>query len=87
MKLKKNISLSLLNYEGDALKAYRIKNYFVITDQWGVGVDVLTQEGIENFINGRTAIIDSNGKSWVYTEHHSNAKQKTHILSDFITNN
>lgn len=76
--------LELLNFEGPVLMAHRVKNIFVITDQWKEVVDVLIGNEMEDFINGEFSIVDSRGKSWIYTNEHSSAKPNTEALTDFI---
>lgn len=83
-KARKFKKLELLNYEGPVLVARRVKDIFVITDQWKEVVDVLIGQEMEDFINGEFSIIDSKGKSWMYTNEHSNAKRPTEEVKDFI---
>lgn len=83
-KARKFRKLELLNFEGPVLMAHRVKNTFVITDQWKEVVDVLIGNEMEDFINGEFSIVDSRGKSWLYTNEHSSAKPNAETLADFI---
>ena len=83
-KVKKIRKLELLNFEGPVLMAHRIKNIFVITDQWKEVVDVFIGQEIEDFINGELPIIDSRGKLWIYTNEHSNAKPTKEKIDQFL---
>lgn len=83
-KERKFRKLELLNFEGPVLIAHRVKDIFVITDQWGEIVDVLICNEIKDFINGDFPIVDTKGKSWLYTNEHSSAKPKADVLADFI---
>jgi hypothetical protein len=83
-KARKFRKLELLNFEGPVLMAHRVKNIFVITDQWKEVVDVLIGHEMEDFINGEFSIVDTRGKLWLYTNEHSNAKRPTEEVKDFI---
>jgi hypothetical protein len=83
-KSRKFLKLELLNFEGPVLVAHRAKKVFVITDQWKEVVDILIDQEMEDFINGEFSIIDSKGKSWLYTKEHSNAKRSIDEVSNFI---
>jgi len=83
-KARKFRKLELLNFEGPVLMAHRVKDIFVITDQWKEVVDVLIGQEMKDFINGEFSVVDSKGKSWLYTNEHSNAKRSIGEVSDFI---
>jgi hypothetical protein len=83
-KARKFKTLDLLNFEGPVLKAHRVKNIFVITDQWKAVVDVLIGDEMEDFINGDFSIVDSKGKSWLYTNESADAKSNDTDVSEFI---
>jgi hypothetical protein len=83
-KARKFKTLELLNFEGPVLKAHRVKNIFVITDQWKAVIDVLIGSEMEDFINGDFAIVDSKGKSWLYTNESADAKPNTDEVTEFI---
>jgi len=77
-------TLELLNFEGPVLMAHKAKSIYVITDQWKEIVNVLTQYEMEGFLNGEFSIVDTRGKSWLYTNEHSNAKRPIEEVKDFI---
>jgi hypothetical protein len=85
-KLKKFKKLEILNFEGPVLVGYRYNDTFVIADEWGVLVNILSKNQMSNFIEGKFPIIDSNGKSWLYTNEHSSAKRSNEEVADFIHN-
>lgn len=83
-KARKFKKLELLNFEGPVLSAHRVKNNFVITDEWKEVIDVLIGSEMEDFVNGAFAIVDSKNRSWLYTNESINAKPPTSALADFI---
>lgn len=83
-KARKFKKLVLLNFEGPVLSAHRIKDTFVITDEWKEVIDVLTSVEIVDFINGDFSIVDSKNRSWLYSKEHSSAKPEKGLLNDFI---
>jgi hypothetical protein len=80
-----NKIIGLINYEGDALKLLKINsNEFVIYDQWDSIVEVLTFEELCDWFDGSFPLFDSQGKSWIYTEHSRESKQRTFNLINYI---
>jgi len=83
-KARKFRKLELLNFEGPVLMVHRVKDIFVITDQWKEVVDVLIGHEMEDFIKGEFSVVDSKGKSWLYTNEHTNTKRPLAEVEDFI---
>ena len=80
-----NKTLSLINYEGDALKLLRVNsNEFVIYDQWDSIVEVLTLEELCDWMDGEFPLVDSRCKNWIYPDHSKEAKQRTFKLINYI---
>lgn len=77
-------SIELLNYEGPVLKAYKVGENFVVTDQWNKLCGIFFQAEMIDFINGKDTISDSNGKKWLYTNESEDAKPKVEQLLKFI---
>lgn len=79
--------LDLINYEGGVLVACRIKNIFIILDQWKNIVELLNRKELKAFINGEFGITDSSSKTWMYPEAHQDARPTKEQLQKFIKNN
>lgn len=83
-KARKFRKLELLNFEGPVLFAHRVKDTFVITDEWKEVIDVLIGSEMKDFINGEFSIVDSKNRSWLYTSESNEAKPSALLLADFI---
>lgn len=82
----KHGKLSLINYEGDCLRAEYGKNGKVaVYDQYDYLCE-LFNEGYEllDFIDGKTTIVDSQGKEWSFPEEHRDAKPSSSQIYDFL---
>lgn len=78
-------SIALLNSEGDILVAYKTPGDYMIMDQWGICVDILTQKDFTAFIDGTYDITDSKNKIWNYVKSHKNMKPSAEKLETFLT--
>ena len=79
------ISLGLINYEGDVLQASRMFNgKFRIIDQWHEEVAVLDRIGLIKFITGTIRISDSRGTQYHYPDAHQDSKPSAEKLDKFI---
>ena len=76
--------IGLLNFEGDVLVAYRSVNLYVILDQWKEIVAIMLDTEFDNFLEGKTTITDSHGKTWNYANEHENAKPRPEKLKEFM---
>jgi len=77
--------LSLINYEGDCLKASKVNGKINITDQWNVLVEILDTKTFLNFIDGKMEIKDSRDKSWNFVNESSESKPSLSTIYDFLT--
>jgi len=78
--------LSLINYEGDCLKAIKPSgtNSIHIYDQYGVLLREITEQELFAFIDGLYEIEDSKGKFWNFTKEHKDAKPSMSQVYKFI---
>lgn len=84
-KKTKTSKISLINYEGDCIWAKKSKEGdFLIYDQYGSMIEQVDLLEFQNWIDGTRSFVDSKGKSWFYTDHHSDAKPGSKSLFDFI---
>jgi hypothetical protein len=81
--------LSLLNYEGDVLKVhYNDKfNKFLMIDEHGVTIEILSRKLFEQFLNGQKTLINSKGIRFNYSEEHKDAKPSQEKLQEFLDKN
>lgn len=79
-----NISLGLINYEGDCLKAIKYGDKVKIKDQHGKTLKIITLEELFNFFDGLIDITDSEGKVWNYPSESKESKVKYVKLYNFI---
>lgn len=86
MKNKDYKKLSLLNYEGDVLKAYHIPtaNIFLIVDDHGYIVESCTKKELVDFLEGRKEITTSYGKTYNFTKEHENAKPSQEQIDEYL---
>ncbi len=86
MKNKDYKKLSLLNYEGDVLKAYHIPtaNIFLIVDDHGYIVESCTKKELVDFLEGRREITTSYGKTYNFTKEHENAKPSHEQIDEYL---
>lgn len=78
-------SIGLLNYEGDVLKMKRVNDYqFEVIDEWKVSLGLYTREEIQDFIQGKLLMNDSQGRTWNFAAAHENAKPSIEVLQKFI---
>lgn len=76
--------ISLLNCEGDILIAYKTPTDYMIMDQWGVCVDVLTENELDEFFSGTYEITDSKSRTWNYLKEHKDMKPSADKLDLFL---
>lgn len=78
--------LSLINYEGDVLRAYYapFANKYLIKDDHGHIVDVLTRGALIEFFDGDREITTSYGKSYNFKKEHENAKPSQDKIDEFL---
>lgn len=75
---------SLINHEGDCLWAIRDADKVVVYDQWESLVDIMDIPSFCKWIDGDIALIDSNGKTWYWTNEHRDAKPGMFKLLNFL---
>jgi hypothetical protein len=78
------ISLGLINYEGDCLKAIKDGDKVKIKDQHGKTLQIITLEELFDFFDGLIDITDSEGKVWNYPSESKESKVKYVKLYNFI---
>ena len=78
------ISLGLINYEGDCLKAIKDGDKVKIKDQHGKTLKIITLEELFDFFDGLIDITDSEGKVWNYPSESKESKVKYVKLYNFI---
>lgn len=78
--------LSLINYEGDSLRAVNNEEGMVdIIDQYGVTVKSLEIADLFSFFDGYIKIEDSNGKVWSFVDEHKDSKPSWSSVYQFIS--
>lgn len=85
-KYKEYNKLSLLNYEGDVLRAYHIplaKCFLIIDDQKQIVESLKKQELIE-FLEGKREITTSYGKTYDFSKEHEGAKRTSEEINEFL---
>jgi hypothetical protein len=78
--------LSLLNYEGDVLRAYHIplaKCFLIIDDQKQI-VESLKKQELIGFFEGEKEITTSYGRTYNFTKEHENAKPSQEQIDTFL---
>jgi hypothetical protein len=78
------MKIVLINYEGACLWALNTSDGIVIYDQWESLVDILTEEAFLEWIDGEFWLMDSEGKKWVFTEEHKDAKPSVREIINFL---
>lgn len=76
--------ISLINYEGDCLRAIKKGSTIVIKDQYGEELAQWTLEEFQKFISGGLEIADSRGKSWNFKSEHRDARPSDRQLEQFM---
>ena len=75
----------LLNFEGNVLKMQKKgKDQFVICDQWEKELQTLSRDQLLDFLDGKSIITDSSGKSWNWALEHKDAKPSIKALFTYI---
>ena len=83
--LGKYPNIGLINYEGDVIKAYKIKEKeFILIDCHGELIDLYSYAKLVDFLNGETTITISSGEVYNFLEQHQNARPKPQVLTDFL---
>ena len=82
--LRKMPSIELLNFEGPVLKAIKAPVGCIVVDQWEKTVAICDRQQLQDFLDGKTDITDSNNKTWHYPAEHEGAKSSTSKLNAFI---
>lgn len=83
--LGKYPNIGLINYEGDVIKAYKIKEKeFILIDCHGELIDLYNYSKLIDFINGVTTITISSGEVYNFLEQHPNARAKPDVLTEFL---
>lgn len=83
--LGKYPNIGLINYEGDVIKAYKIKEKeFILIDCHGELIDLYNYSKLIDFINGVTTITISSGEVYNFLEEHPNARAKPEVLTEFL---
>jgi hypothetical protein len=78
--------LSLINYEGDCLRAVNDNGEILIKDQYGETINTVTVEELYAFIDGLINFVDSKGKSWHYPSESKDAKPSSSMIYHFVKN-
>jgi hypothetical protein len=77
--------IGLINYEGDVLKVKRVsEDELVIYDQWDGIVEILDREKFCNWLDGEFPLVDGDGRKWVFTEQHRDARTPLHVIFEYI---
>lgn len=76
--------IELLNSEGPILTAIKKNSMYEIVDQWEKTVAVLDEKTIRDFTRGDFEIIDSEGRSWIYSKWPGTMKPDLKKLDEFI---
>lgn len=76
--------MGLLNSEGDLLVAYKTPSDYMIMDQWGVCVDILSEDDLKSFIIGEYNITDSKGRIFNYVASEDGMKPSNKKLETFL---
>jgi hypothetical protein len=86
MKNKDYKKLSLLNYEGDVLKAYHIPTAkcFLVIDDHGHVVETCTKKQLIEFFEGAKEITTSYGRTYNFAKEHENAKPSQEKIDDYL---
>lgn len=86
MKNKNYKKLSLLNYEGDVLKAYHIPlaKCFLIIDDHGHIVESCKKQELIDFLEGNKEITTSYGRTYNFTKEHVEAKRSQEEINEFL---
>ena len=83
--LGKYPNIGLINYEGDVIKAYKIKEKeFILIDCHGELIDLYSYTKLIDFLNGVTTITISSGEVYNFLEQHPNARAKPDVLTEFL---
>lgn len=84
MNKRKN-ELVLLNFEGPVLKAVKTESGFLIIDEYGTQLTVLTYDKLMLFFRSVLSIMDSNDRIWKYSEHSDDAKPSVEMIETFLS--
>lgn len=78
--------LSLLNYEGDVLRAYHIPlaKCFLIVDDHKHIVESLKKQELIEFLEGTKEITTSYGKTYNFAKEHDNAKPSQEKIDEYL---
>lgn len=88
--MSKEKRIGLINFEGDCLYAIKTNPekdvvHIVVYDQTDSLCEVFTSVSeFLAFIDGREYVTDSDGRKWVYTDEHRDAKPTTSRLFEFL---
>ena len=83
--LGKYPNIGLINYEGDVIKVYKIKEKeFILIDCHGELIDLYSYTKLIDFLNGVTTITISSGEVYNFLEQHPNARAKPDVLTEFL---
>ncbi len=78
----------LLNSEGPILTAYRRQwgahTRYRVCDQWRVAVAVWSPEEMAEWVHGRSTLVDSHGREWIYAEQPGSMKPDLRELDGFL---
>jgi hypothetical protein len=80
-----NRRLGLINYEGDVLAMVKAgENRFEIYDQWNKLLEVASANDICDWLDGNRGIVDSEGRTWYWDEHHRDAQTPIGQILQYI---
>jgi hypothetical protein len=86
-KNRKNVKMEyieLVNSEGPILIAYKKEGRFIIVDEDRENVDVLSEENMFDWIEGKLPIKDTRERTWSYPSISEGMKVERDELIDFI---
>jgi len=82
---KRKKELVLLNFEGPVLKAVKTESGFLIIDEYGTQLTVLTYDKLMLFFRSVLSIMDSKDRIWKYSEHTDDAKPSVETIEAFLS--
>ena len=83
--MRKNINtLSIFNYEGDAIWIEKTKESVKVYDQWSKLVDTTTAQGFMDFVEGKRDITDSAGKTWRWMNEPGDGRNSIQNIMEFL---
>lgn len=76
--------IELLNSEGPIIILKRTRDAFFMYDEWKFLIGKFSVESIKKFIDGKSTVIDSEGRVWNYKQQPDGMKCDSEKLENFI---